>query len=350
MKKFISITLAFILSFGLLVGCQNSNQQTLKVYNWGEYIDPEIITSFEQEFDVKVVYDTFDSNESMYNKISSGAVSYDVLFPSDYMAEKMIKEDMLAELDFTQIPNFEYINPEVLHADYDPNQTYSVPYFWGTVGILYDTTKVTETVDSWDILWDEAYKNEIFMYNSSRDSMMVALKKLGYSMNTKDAAEVEKAKQELIAQRPLVHGYVGDEVINNMINSQASLAVVYSGDATAIMQENPNMAYAIPSKQGSNIWIDPVVITKNSEQKELAHQFINYLCDPEIAKLNTEAVGYSTPNLETLDLLKEDGVEWIDWESYNPTLNNYKNMEFFHAGSDEVLEMYNKAWDEVTTA
>jgi len=350
MKKISSIIFVAILTLGIFTGCQSSTKQTLKVFNWGEYMDMDVINNFEKEFDVNVVYDTFDSNETMYNKIASGSVNYDVLFPSDYMAEKMIKEEMLEPLDFTQIPNMKNINPDVLNADYDPNQTYSVPYFWGTVGILYDKTKVNKPVDSWDILWDETYKDDIFMYNSSRDSMMVALKKLGFSMNTKNPQEIEAAKQELIKQKPLVLGYVGDEVINNMINSQASLAVVYSGDATAIMQENPNMAYAIPKEQGSNMWIDPVVITKNAAEKELAHAFINYLADPEVAKLNTEAVGYSTANSATLALLKNDDVEWVNWQSYNPTLTNYQNMEFFHTGSDEVLEMYNQAWEDVISA
>ena len=346
MKKIIAVLSALVLTVAFVTGCgASSNKETLKVFNWGEYIDESVVKSFEKEFNVKVVYDTFDSNESMYNKIASGAVNYDIMFPSDYMAEKMIKEDMLAEIDYSLIPNFQYINPELLHADYDPEQKYTVPYFWGTVGILYDKTKVTDTVDSWDILWNEKYKNEIYMYNSARDSMMVALKKLGYSMNTTNPAEIEAAKQELIKQKPLVLGYVGDEVINGMINSQASLAVVYSGDATAIMQENPNMAYAIP-KEGTNIWTDPIVISKKSTQQELAHKFINYLADPEIAKLNTEAVGYSTPNLETLKALKAEGAEWTEWISYNPDVTQY-DLEFFHSGSDEVVAAYNETWNAV---
>lgn len=340
------IILSFIALLSLLTGCQSNQKATLKVYNWGEYIDMDVIKDFEQQFDVKVIYDTFDSNEAMFNKISAGSVSYDVVFPSDYMAEKMIKADMLAPLDYSQIPNIQHIKPELLKADFDPQQLYSVPYFWGTVGILYDKTKVTEPVTSWNILWDDKYQDNILMYNSARDSMMVALKTLGYSMNTKNPDQIAEATALLKKQRPLVSGYVGDEVINNMINSQAALAVVYSGDATTIMKENPNMAYAIP-KEGSNIWIDPVVISKNSTQVTLAHQFINYLSDPDAALLNTQAVGYSTPNMSALELLKKTNEPWIDWISYNPDLTAYPNLEYYSIGADDILKLYTDAWEQV---
>jgi Spermidine/putrescine-binding periplasmic protein len=351
MKKLFTAIFSTILMLALVSGCGNGNdKQTLKVFNWGEYIDMDVISAFEEEFDVRVIYDTFESNEAMYSKISAGSVSYDVIFPSDYMVERMIKEDMLEELDYSKIPNLSNIQEDLLNADFDPEQKYSVPYFWGTVGIVYDQTIVkANEVTSWDILWNEKYNQQIYMYNSSRDSMMVALKRLGYSMNTQDQSQIAAATAALIEQKPIVYGYVTDEVISSMANSQAALAVVYSGDATSIMRENSNMAYAIP-KEGSNIWIDPMVIPKSAEEKDLAHEFINFLARADIALLNTEEVGYSTPNNATLDLLSAEGEEWITWLSYNPDLDTLTNMEFFHAGSDELLEIYNKAWEDVISA
>lgn len=347
-KKIFSIFLIFVLAATVLTGCQSSNKETLKIYNWGEYIDPQIIKDFEAEYNVTVVHSTFDTNEAMYNKVVSGTVKYDLLVPSDYMIERMVEEDLLAQLDYSKIPNFEHIKPDLINPDFDKEQQYSVPYFWGTVGIIYDKTKVTKPVDSWNALWDDAYKQEIFMYNSSRDSIMVALKKLGFSMNTTNDSELDKAKDELLAQRPLVLGYVGDEVINSMINNQASLAVVYSGDATTIMEENENMEYVIP-KEGSNIWIDSMVVPKNAENSELAHKFINYISSPEAALLNTKAVGYSTPNTETLSLLEAEGL-WTDLVSYNPDLSSLENMEFFHNPGEAAIERYTQIWETVISS
>jgi len=349
MKKHLYLVLIITLMLGFCASCTPVQQkQTLKILNWGQYIDPAVITSFENEHDIHIIYDTFDSNESMYNKVATGAVTYDLLFPSDYMAEKMIADNMLSPLDYAQIPNMSYINPELLHRDFDPEQQYTLPFFWGTVGIMYDKTKVSEDVISWDILWNETYRDDIFMYNSARDSLMVALKKLGFSMNTHNIDEVNAAKNELLRQKPLILGYVGDEVINAMINNQAALAVVYSGDATSIMDENPNMAYGIP-QEGTNMWVDTVVIPTNAPEKTLAHTFINYLNRPDIAKLNTEAVGYSTPNMETLTLLRREDSPWINWQSYNPTLTRYQHLEFFHV-DNETLVLYNTAWEEVLNA
>jgi spermidine/putrescine transport system substrate-binding protein len=348
MKKKAICLLAFLLLFATFTSCAQQEQRILKIFNWGQYIDMDVIAEFETLHNIKIIYDTFDSNEAMYNKLASGAVSYDLVFPSDYMAEKMIAEDMLTPLDFTQIPNIQHINNDLLHRPFDPNQTFTVPYFWGTVGIIYDKTRVRAPVNSWDILWDEAYRNEIFMYNSSRDAMMVALKKLGYSMNTTNLQEINAAKDQLLAEKPLVLGYVGDEVINAMINNQATLAVGYSGDATAIIDENENMAYAIP-QQGTNIWIDTVVMPKTATEQMLALAFINYLADPEVAKLNTELVGYSTPNTTTLQLMEAADEPWTDWQSYNPDLARYEHLEFFHA-DDAALILYNNAWEEVLNA
>ncbi len=324
---------------------------TLNVYNWGEYIDEDVIDLFEAAHpNVEVNYETFDSNESMYTKLTMGDANYDVIIPSDYMIERLIKEDRLVELDVTKLTHYNEISNEFLVKSevFDPNNNYAVPYFWGTVGILYDTTKVDETVDSWSILWDETYKNQIFMYDSQRDSLMVALKLLGKSMNTTDKEDLELAKNKLIEQRPLVYSYVTDSVIQQMISGEAALAVVYSGDAAYIMDENPDMAFAIP-QEGTNFWIDSMVIPKTSQNIDLAHEFIDFMCDPDIALRNTEYVMYSSP-IESVfnNVITED---WANNIAYNPdgvidVFGGSIETEVFRDPGDFITE-YDKVWSEV---
>lgn len=350
MNKRLSSYFIFCFCFIFLVSCQQVKTSTndasiLKIFSPGEYIDPDLLTEFEKEYNIKVIYDTFDSNESMYQKIKSGSVHYDVLVPSDYMIEKLIAEDFLYPLDFEKIPNIKDIKPELLYTDFDKEQRYSVPYFWGTVGILYDTRKVQEPVDSWSILWNKQYQDNIIMYNSQRDSIMVALKKLGYSMNTKNENELTAAKNALIEQKPLVFGYLGDEVINSMMNNQAALSVVYSGDAVYIMSENPNLKYALP-KEGTNVWIDAMVVTKQSQNKDIAQAFINFMSSQTNAEKNTLAVGYSTPNRFTFEKMIQDPENaWMLDISYNPNLKN-ENNEFFH-NPGKTAETYSDIWEEV---
>lgn len=322
-----------------------NDREKLYVYNWGEYIDPETISRFEDKYNCDVIYETYDSNETMYQKIRTGKTPYDVVIPSDYMVEKMRSEKMLKPLDMSKIPNNHYILEELLRKSFDPKNTYSIPYFYGTVGILYDASKI-DTVDSWNILFDKTYKNNIYMYNSQRDSFMVALKKLGYSLNTTQTSKLQKAQTLLIEQKPLVYAYVTDEVIDSMIAGNASLAVVYSGDATYIMSENKNLKYAIP-KEGTNIWIDSMVIPKTSHNTERAHDFINFMMEPNIAKMNTELVMYSTPNTKTMALLKD--TPWAQSQSYRPSkevLKNPKN-EFYHSTDRKQLEYLNTLWEDI---
>ncbi|MDO5794858.1 MAG: ABC transporter substrate-binding protein [Turicibacter sp.] len=346
MKKILTgLTCIFVL---ILTACSGGEKEKLNVYNVGEYIDPEVIKIFEKEFNCKVNYEVFDSNETMYQKIKAGGTQYDVAFPSDYMVEKMINEGLVQPLDYDKIPNFEYISDDYKNLPYDPENLYTVPYFWGTVGIIYDTTVVEEPVDSWSILWDDKYKGNIFMYDSQRDSLMVALKLLGYSMNTHNIDELEQAKNLLIEQSPLVYAYVTDTVINSMIQGDAALAVVYSGDATYIMDENENMEYVIP-KEGSNIWVDSMVIPSTAQNVELAHEFINFMQRPEIALMNTEYVMYSTPNTEVLEMVAED--EWTQNEAYSPSkeLLNSLPMETFRDPGDFIKE-YDNVWTQVLAA
>ena len=332
---------------------------SLNVFNWGEYIDMSVIKDFEALYpNIDVIYETYDSNESMYTKLTTGDANYDVIIPSDYMLEKLIKEEWLLQLDYGKIPNRQYVRDDLLEkleAEFS-NDTrdsiaindYAVPYFWGTVGILYDTDKVKKTVDSWEILWDEDYKKQIYMYDSQRDSLMVALKLLGYSMNSTNREELEAAKDLLIEQKPLVYAYVTDTVIRGMIDGEAALAVVYSGDAAYIMDESKyNLDFVIP-KEGTNFWFDLMAIPKTSKNVDAAHKFINFMCDPEIALKNTEEVMYSSPiELVFNDVIEE---EWANNIAYNPTnidaFGGEIQTEIFR-DPGEFIKTYDEIWSEV---
>ena len=322
-------------------GC-GQEKPVLNVYNWGDYIDPDVIKDFEEEFNIKVNYSTFTTNEDMYVKLKSGGTSYDVAFPSDYMIEKMIKEDMLLKIDMNNIPNYKNIDDKFKKLDFDPNDEYSVPYMWGTFGIIYNKNVVKDKVDSWNILWDEKYSDQILMLDSQRDSIAVALKKLGYSMNSKDLKELGKAKEELVKQKPLLLAYVGDEVKDMMIGEEAALAVVWSGDAVYMMRENTNLDYVIP-KEGSNLWFDNIVIPKTCKNKKDAELFIDFLCRPDIAARNTKYIGYSTPNKEALKELPKKITE--DKVAY-PSDEEIENCEIFNDPGKFVKE-YDRIWTEV---
>ena len=341
--KLCTLALAFMMLFAV-AGCggQSSDQVTLRVYNWGDYIDEDVLAQFEEENpDIHVVYDTFDSNESMLAKMDGG-VQYDVLIPSDYMIEKLIAEDRLAELDLSQVPNYQNIDDNFKNLAYDPDNKYSVPYTWGTLGILYNTTMVDETVDSWNILWDEKYKGNIIMYDSSRDSMAGYLRQLGYSVNTKNDDEIKAAAQELTNQKPLVKAYMTDAIKQAMVGGSAALSVVYSGDAMLCMAENPDLAYVVP-KEGSNMWFDSIVVTKDCQNMDAAYRFINFLCDPEVAAKNSEYIGYSTPNKAALELMDE---EMKADPAYNPPAEVVEKCEVYLDLGDKT-DLYNQLWEQV---
>ena len=241
-----------------------SEKVVLNVFNWGDYMCDTVLEAFEKEYPhIKVNYETYTTNEDMYVKIKTGGSAYDVAFPSDYMIKRMIDEGLVKEINMDNIPNYKYIDDQFKNLSYDPDNKYSVPYLWGTVGILYNKTMVTEPVDSWSILWDEKYKKQIIMSDSERDSIGVTLKMLGYSMNTKNIDELEEAKQKMIEQKPLVLAYLVDEAKDMMVAESAAMAVVWSGDALIAMGENENLAYAIP-KEGTNYWFDCMVIPSTS--------------------------------------------------------------------------------------
>lgn len=341
MKHFTILGLAF--TSLLLTSCSSGEpKEKLYFYNWGDYIDEDLVSQFEEEYNVDVISEYFTSNEDMYQKLKNGGSSYDVIIPSDYMIEKLINEDMLEPINFANVPNSTFVEPYLQNVQYDTENKYSVPYMWGTVGILYNTDMVTDPVTSWNVLWDEKYSNNIFMYNSQRDSLAVALKLLGYSLNTTNPTELDAAKQLLIDQKPLVQAYVGDNVKDKMIGNEGALAVVYSGDAVYCQMENESLNYIVP-EEGSNIWIDAMVIPKGSQNKELAEKFINFLSDPEIAKVNTEYIGFTTANANTMNLLNQ---EIISIPGFIVETDKYSNMEIF-VDLGTSLSLYDEAWTEV---
>ena len=344
--KIISMVLIVVLLAGLIrCGSVSRQQKVLKVYNAGEYIDLSLLEKFEEEFNCTVIYETFESNEMMYTKLSSGE-SYDILVPSDYMIERLIKEDYLQALDWKMIPNKANLMDEVLDQSYDPGNRYSCPYFWGTVGILYDKTIVDEEdlKEGWDLLRDTKYKGQIYMYDSERDSFMIALKALGYSMNTTDEKEIEDAYNWLIEQRDTMDPiYAGDDVIDNMISGNKAMAVVYSGDASYIISENENMAYLTPS-QGTNVWYDSMLITRDCSEVDLAHEFINFMLRDDNALANTEEVGYTSPVVSAFEEMKDTTYEGIS--SYIPEIDNEDN-EIFAYQAPAVKQLYAELWTKV---
>ena len=316
------------------------------VYNWGEYLDPEVITLFEKETGINVVYEEFETNEIMYPKVQSGAIAYDVVCPSDYMIQRMIENDLLAELNFDNIPNVKNIGQEYFKQSrqFDSENKYSVPYCWGTVGILYNKTMVDEPIDSWSVLWDEKYIDNILMQDSVRDAFAVALKYKGHSLNSTDLDELEEAKELLIEQKPLVQAYVIDQVRDKMIGNEAAIGVIYSGEAIYTQLENPNLEYVIP-KEGSNVWIDSWVIPKNAKHKENAEAFINFLCRPDIAKMNFDYITYSTPNTAARELIEDPAIR--NSKIVFPDASELERCETFQFLGDKNDAIYNKLWREI---
>lgn len=326
----------------------------LYIFNCGDYIAETTIEKFEKAYpEYEVIYEVFDTNEAMYQKLVSSNIPYDVLIPSDYMIERLIKESRLKEIDMSKLENYKYIGEAYKNTKYDPQNKYSVPYMWGTLGILYNTDKVKEPVDSWSVLWDEKYSGEVLMLDSMRDSMAVALKKLGYDLNTTSKDEINAAAQALIEQKPLVAEYGVDILKDKMIQGSYSFTVAYSGDALYMQNENAELnggksvlEYVIP-KEGSNFWIDAMCIPTTSKNTEGAMKFIDFMCSTEIAYDNVEYIEYSTPHTEALNEL---GEEYINNNIYNPSAEILKNCTSFSYLEPDVQDAYNKAWESVRLA
>ncbi|MCI8773478.1 MAG: ABC transporter substrate-binding protein [Lachnospiraceae bacterium] len=328
-------------------GAGESNDNVVIVYNWGEYIDPDMLEQFEAETGIRVIYDEFETNETMYPKVEAGAAEYDVVCPSDYMISKMIQNDLLMELNFDHIPNAKNnIGMQYWQQSegFDPENKYSVPYCWGTVGILYNRTMVDEPITSWAQLWDEKYRDEILMQDSVRDAFMVAEKLYGYSMNTLDAQELLTVKNALIEQKPLVQAYVIDQVRDKMIGNEAAIGVIYSGEAIYTQYENSDLEYVIPA-EGTNVWIDSWVILKNAPHQENAEKFIDFMCRGDVALKNFEYITYSTPNDAAKALIEDEEIK--NSPIAFPDLSQYDALETYTYLGEEGDTLYNELWKEI---
>lgn len=332
---------------GLLSACggPKATNGEVNVFNWGEYIDESLFDDFTAETGIKVVYKTFDSNESMYATLNTGGASYDVVIPSDYMISRMAEENMLEPLDFNNIPNFSDIDPTLKNPEYDPTGEYSVPYMWGTVGIIYNTSKITKPVTSWESLFDPDFEGQILMFDNSRDALGIALKSLGYSYNTTNESEIKEATDLLIQQKPLIQGYVMDQIFDKLESGEAAIGPYYAGDYITMVENNPDLAFCFPS-EGTNRFVDAMCIPKGATNKSNAEAFINYMCSTKAGLANCEEIGYSTPLLsvqsELPDELKSSPVAY-------PSADILANTETFVNLPATVLSFYDSEWLRLKT-
>lgn len=344
------LLLLVVLRGGIGDGARPYEGQTLRVYNWGEYTGEELIPMFEEQTGARVVMELFDSNEQMYIKIANGE-SYDVAVPSDYMIQRMIQEELVQKLDPSKLDCMDALSDQVLGLPYDRNNEYSIPYFWGTVGIIYDKTKVTEEEleeKGFDIFLDEKYRGDIYLYDSERDSFMMALKALGYSMNTKDEAELQEAYQWLLqCVQTMKPEIVTDEIIDNMAQGRKALGLVYSGDAAYIMSENEEMGFYLP-KSGTNLWSDAMVIPANAKNTDLAHEFINFVSSYEGAYDNSSYVGYTSPNEEVMEEFSGEGGDYEGINAYVPR-TGYPEDEVFEF-DEQTRKIISNLWSKVKIA
>lgn len=322
----------------------------LNVYNWGEYISTgtdgeslDVNAAFTELTGIKVNYTTFDTNENLYSKLKSGGADYDVIIPSDYMIGKMINEGMLARLNFENIPNYAMIDPDHKNLDFDPENQYSVPYTWGYVGIVYNTTMVDQEVDSWSVLWDEQYRNNILMFDNSRDAFAIALRKIDLPLNPRSKEDIDAAAAQLAKQKPLVQAYVMDQIFDKMEGGEAALAPYYAGDAIMMMEANPDLAFAVP-KEGTNYFVDSMCIPATTRNQEAAEMYINFMCETEVALANTLYIGYSTPQMEAEAALP---AEIRDNPIAYPPAEVLENTWTFNVLPDELNAYMDKAWTDM---
>ena len=351
MRKTLALVLAASLA-ALLAGCGGggsgaASNGVVNVYNWGEYIDESIFDDFESLTGITVNYQIYSDNESLYSILKGGGAEYDVIIPSDYMISRMIGEDMLEELDFSNIPNFSDIDPSLKNPDYDPENRYSVPYTWGTVGIIYNTEVVTKPVTGWSILFDPDYAGQILMFDNSRDCLGIALKYLGYSYNTTDAAQITEAVDLLIRQKQdgLVQAYVMDQIFDKLEGGEAAIGPYYAGDFLTMHESNPALAFCLP-EEGSNVFVDAMCIPKGAANKANAEAFINFMCTTEAGLANCEATGYSSPLVSVQDALPDEvrssPVSYPDSETL-------AQCEAFVNLPADILALYDSEWLRLKT-
>lgn len=348
-KRLVSLVCSFFCISSLLSGCGNAGSgnagQTLTVFNYSEYLDPEMLERFTEETGIKIKYEEATTPEELYTKYKSGGISYDLLCSSDYMIKRLIEEGEAQKIDFPSLKYYGNIGTKFwgINKAVDENNMYALPYFWGTLGILYDTTKVTEPVDSWDVLFNGDYSGEIIMQDSMRDSFMVALKYLGYSVNTTNPDEIREAAQLLMDQKPDVQAYLVDEARDEVVAGNATMAVVYSGEAFLGNLYNPDLKYVVP-KEGSNLWIDSWIVTKNCQNTDAAKQFLDFLCREDVATANFEYIYYSTPNdavVRNMDSELKNNLAVV------PTEESLVNCEVINQNDDELTELYSELWKEI---
>ncbi|TYP70579.1 ABC transporter substrate-binding protein [Paenibacillus methanolicus] len=340
----------FIVAFGLMYATSllNSSQgysggNTLTIYNWGDYIDPDLLAEFEEESGVKVIYQTFDSNEAMMTKIEQGGTTFDISVPSEYAISKMKEENLLLPIDHSKLPNLKHIDERFMNLSFDPDNEYSVPYFWGTVGIVYNPDLLEgEAPTSWNDLWDPSLRNNILLVDGAREVIGFGLNSLRYSLNDTNEDHLQEAKRKLDALTPNVKAIVGDEIKMLLANEEAAVGVVWSGDASEIMTENEKLDYVVP-EEGSNLWFDNMVIPKTARNIEGAYAFMNFMLEPEHAARNAEYVGYSTPNKEALALLPED----ISGDTrFYPSPELTEKLEVYDNLGKKMLAHYNELFLE----
>lgn len=339
--KLLSLSICILLMGAFFVGCSKDSSEQISFLNYGENIDKETIKEFEKKYGIKVNVETFDDMETMYQKISKGGVKYDVILVSDALMPRMIKKGLIQELNKDNIPNISQMDKDYLNLQIDPGNKYSVPYMFGTVGLIYNKDVVKEKVDSWDILWDEKYKDKVFMFDTYRDTMGAALKKLGYSLNSKNPKEIEEAKELLIKQRETVNPIYGVDNGTTMIPAgESDINMIWSGEGLNLQDENPNLVYVVP-KEGANFWIDSLCIPKNAENVEGAEKFINFVSDKENALRIADEIGYTTPNKEAR-LAQPDNVK------NNPNAYMPKEImdrcEIYEDFPMDVKKIYDNAW------
>lgn len=350
-RKLLAMTLVAAMAVATLTACGGSNSakssgETITVLNYGKYYDEDALKKFEEETGITVKYEEYESPEEMYTKYKSGSIDYDVICTSDYMIEKLIGEGEVNEIDYSALANYDNVESSIidLSASFDPDHKYTIPYFYGTVGILYNTSKVSSSeVKSWNVLWDEKYKDEIIQENSVRDAFVPALAKLGYSINTTNETELNTALDLLEKQSPLVYAYMVDETGDEMINENASLAVVYSGEAAYAMDFNEDLAYIVPD-EGSNLWIDSWFMPKTCKNKEAAQKFLDYTCSDEAAEANFEYVYYASPIKSVIENQDEDVKSN---EAINPSPETLKRCEVYRALDDTTTTLYSNLWKDL---
>ncbi len=351
-KIYFSVLILFIALF--ISGCsdkKSENDNVINVYSWGEFISNgvdgtlDVNKEFTKKTGIKVNYKTFQNNEELFAKLIGGGADYDVIIPSDYMVSRLIENDMLEPLNFDNIPNYSFISPDFKNLDFDPQNKYSVPYVWGLIGIFYNKSEIQKNEDeiTWDILWDEKYKNKILMFDNARDSFAISLLRLGYSINTVNPQAWREAANQLIIQKKLVQAYVMDQIFDKMSNGEAVLAPYYSGDAATLLKTNSDIGFVIP-KSGTNKFVDSMCIPKNSRHKIQAEKYINFMCETDIALANVKKTGYSTPHTEAYNKLSN---EIKNNKIFYPDESKMKNSQVFINLPDNINKFMDELWVEV---